>query len=151
MRRRISLAVLAALLGFAVGVVCVSALGTLKLILSPGIQYASFKAFLVSPLYTFMEGLLWSVLGGAMFVLPQTLILLTIYSTAFKHDWLESRWENIFTLGFTTVLWVPIFLFGFRARFIDGFLVGACIFVGMRTSIRFLNRRLESQLQRSGN
>jgi hypothetical protein len=98
-----------------------------------------------------MEGLVWSVLGGAMFVLPQTLLLLTIYSTAFKHDWIGSRGENIFTLGFTTVLWVPIFLFGFRARFIDAFLVGAGIFLGMRTSLRFLNQRLHSQLQLSDN
>jgi hypothetical protein len=151
MFRRIVLALVAALRGFAVGVVCVSALGTLKLTLSPGIQYSSFKAFLVAPLYVFMEGLVWSVLGGAMFVLPQTLLLLSIYSTVFKRDWMERGGENIFTLGFTTVLWVPVFLFGFRARFIDALLVGAGIYLGMRTSVRFLNQRFRSQLQSPDN
>jgi hypothetical protein len=149
MRRRISLAVLAALLGFAVGAVCVSGLGTLKMILSPGIHYASFKAYLRAPLLVFMEGLLWSVLGGAIFVLPPSLLLVTIYSAAFKREWMETRCERIFTLGFTAVLWAPIFFFGFRARFLDACLVGVGTFIGVRTGLRFLNQRLHSHLHPS--
>ena len=83
MGRKILLAFLAALLGLAVGAITASLIGTVKLMLTPGIQYSSHKAFLLAPPGIFMEGLLWSIVGGVMFVLPPGFSLLAGYAMTF--------------------------------------------------------------------
>jgi hypothetical protein len=76
MGRKVLMAILAALLGLAMGAITASLIGTVKLTLTPGIQYSSHRAFLLSPPLVFLEALLWSIVGGVMFVLPPGFLLL---------------------------------------------------------------------------
>lgn len=142
MFRKVSMAVLAALVGFTAGTVTSGVLGTLKLVLDPGVQYSSFKASLILPALTFMAALYWSALGGALFVLPQAVLLLMAYAIAFREGWRERRYLRDFTLGFAIALWIPVFYFGFWNRFLDAALVAMSMVVAVRASLGFLNRRL---------
>jgi hypothetical protein len=141
MRRKILMAFFAALFGLAVGAITVSLIGTIKLMLTPGIQYSSPTAFLHAPLL-FMEGLLWSILGGALFVLPLGFFLLAGYAMTFRPERAESRRTRVFTLGLAAALWAPVFFFGFRTRPVDAILLAVAMALGVWTSLRFLNRRL---------
>jgi hypothetical protein len=142
MRRKIPMAFLAALLGLAMGVITASLIGTVKLMLTPGIQYSSNEAFLRAPPLIFLEGLLWSMMGGVMFVLPPGFLLLAGYAMTFRPEWVESRRTRVFALGFAAVLWAPVFFFGFRTRPVDAVLLVVPMVVGVWTSLTFLNRRL---------
>ena len=142
MGRKMLMAFLAALLGLAMGVITASLIGTVKLILTPGIEYSSHRAFLRAPPLIFLEGLLWSIVGGVMFVLPPGFLLLAGYAMTFRPEWVESRHTRVFALGFAAVLWAPVFLFGFRTRRVDAVLLAVPMVVGVWTSLTFLNRRL---------
>jgi len=142
MRRKILMAFLAALFGLAIGAITASLIGTVKLMLTPGIQYSSPKAFLLAPPRLFMEGLFWSLLGGALFVLPLGFFLLAGYAMTFRSERAESRRTRVFALGLAAVLWAPVFVFGFRTRPVDAVLLAVAMVVGVWTSLTFLNRRL---------
>lgn len=142
MGRKILLAFLAALLGLATGAVTVSFLGMVKLL--PGIEYTSYKIFLVVPPLLFLEGLLWSTLGGAMFVLPPGFLLLAGYALTFGPERLETGRTRRFVFGFAAALWALVFFFGLRHRPLDALLVAVPMVLGVWTSIRFLNRHLHS-------
>ena len=145
MGRKILLAFLAALLGLATGAITASLIGAVKLMLTPGIQYSSSTAFLRTAPLTFMEGLLWSILGGAMFVLPPGFLLLAAYALTFAPERIETGRTREFVFGFAALLWVPVFFFGFRARPLDGVLLAVPMVVGVWISLRFLNQRLQSE------
>jgi hypothetical protein len=145
MGRKILLAFLAALLGLATGAIAASLIGTIKLTLTPGIQYSSYQAFLRAPLMVFLEGLLWSVLGGAMFVLPPGFLLLVGYALTFGPERVEPGRTRRFALGIAAVLWALVFFFGFRNRPVDGLLLAVPMVVGVWTGVRFLNRRLREE------
>src|SRR5580765_3620494 len=142
MRRKVLLAFLAALLGLAVGAIIASLLGTVKLMLTPGIQYSSYKDFLLAPPLIFLEGLLWVTLGGAMFVLPPAFLLLAGYALTFGPERLEPRRTLMFVLGFAAVLFVLVLVFGYRNRPLDALLLVVPMVAGAWTSLSFLNRRL---------
>jgi len=142
MRRKILLAFFAALVGLAMGAIAVSLIGTVKLMLTPGIQYSSYKDFLLAPPLLFIEGLFWSIVGGAMFVLPLGFVLLAGYAMTFRSERAESRRTRVFALGLAAVLWVPVFFFGFRTRSVDAVLLVVPMVVGVWTGLAFLNRRL---------
>ena len=142
MRRKILLAFLAALLGLAMGAITASLIGTVKLTLTPGIEYSSEKAPLLAAPLVFVEGLVWSILGGAMFVLPPGFLLLAGYAMTFGPERVEPRRTRAFALGFAAVLWALLFFFGFRTRPLDAVLLAVPVVVGVWTSLRFLNRRL---------
>ena len=139
---RIWLAFLAGLLGLAVGAITASLIGTVKLMLTPGIQYASHRAFLRAPPMVFLEGLLWTSMGGAMFVLPPAFLLLAGYALTFGPERLEPGRTRRFVLGFAAILWVPVVFFGFRTRPLDALLLVVPMILGAWTSLRFLNRHL---------
>lgn len=69
------------MLGFLVGVAALGVLGTLELMLSPGLEVASLRGWLVTPLLILAEGLFWGLLGGAMFVLPPAFLVFTVLAT----------------------------------------------------------------------
>jgi branched-subunit amino acid permease len=140
--RKIFLAFLAALLGFAVGAVTASLIGTVKLMLTPGIEYSSYNAFLRAPPMIFLEALLWLSVGGAMFVLPPGFLLLVGYAMTFGPERMEPRRTGRFVFGFAAVLFALVFFFGFRSRPLDGLLLAIPMLVGVWTSLTFLNRRL---------
>jgi len=142
MRRKILLAFLAALLGLAMGAITASLIGTVKLTLTPGIEYSSGKAPLLAAPLVFVEGLLWSILGGALFVLPPGFALLAAYAMTFGPERVESRRTRVFALGFAAVVWALVFVFGFRNRPVDALLLAVPIVVGVWTGLTFLNRRL---------
>jgi len=139
---KIWMAFLAALLGLATGAITVSLIGMVKLMLTPGIEYTSYKAFLVVPPLLFLEGLLWSILGGAMFVLPPGFLLLAGYAMTFGPERMETGRTRKFVFGFAAVLWALVFFFGFRNRPMDALLLAVPMVVGVWTSLTFLNRRL---------
>jgi hypothetical protein len=142
MRRNILLAFLAALFGLAMGAITVSLIGTVKLMLTPGIQYSSYKDFLLAPPLLFLEGLFWSIVGGVLFVLPLGFFLLAGYAMTFRPERAESRRTRVFALGLAAVLWAPVFFFGFRTRPVDALLLVVPMVFGVWTSLTFLNRRL---------
>jgi hypothetical protein len=142
--RKILLAFLAALLGFAVGAITVSLIGTVKLLLTPGMEYGSTKALAAVPLI-FLEALLWSVLGGAMFVLPPGFLLLAVYALTFGPERLEARRARRVIFGFAAVLFLLVFFFGFRNRPQDALLLVVPMLLGAWTSLTFLSHRLSSQ------
>jgi hypothetical protein len=135
---RILLAFLAALLGFAVGAITVSLIGTVKLMLTPGMEYSSTKDLLVGAPLIFLEGLFWSVLGGALFVLPFGFLLLVWYALTFGPQRLEPGRIRWFVFGFAALLYPPMLYFGPR----DAVLLALPMLLGAWTSLTFLNRRL---------
>jgi len=90
----------------------------------------------------FLEGLFWVILGGAMFVLPPGFLLLAGYALTFGPERLEPGRTRRFVLGFATILWVPVFFFGFPTRPLDAVLLAVPMVVGVWTSLKFLNRWL---------
>jgi hypothetical protein len=138
MPRKILLAFLAALLGLAVGAVTVSLIGTVKLMLIPGMEYSSIKDFLVGLSLIFLEGLLWSVLGGGMFVLPLGFALLVWYALTFGPERMEPRRKRWFVLGLAALLYAPVLYFGPR----DALLLAMPMLLGAWISQTFLNSRL---------
>jgi hypothetical protein len=136
--RKLLLAFLAALLGLAVGAVSASLIGTVKLSLMPGLEYASLKDFLLGLPLIFLEGLLWSVLGGGMYVLPPGFLLLATYALTFRPKWLEPLNHRSFVIGVANLLYAPLFFFGPR----DALLFWAPMLLGVWISLRFLNSRL---------
>jgi hypothetical protein len=137
--REIWLAFLAALLGFAVGAITASLIGTVKLMLTPGIEYSSRKAFLAAPPLVFLDGLFWSLLGGSVFALLGFL-LLAGYALTFRPERLEARRARWFVLGFAALLYAPVLYFGPA----EPVLFGVPMVVAAWTSLTFLNRRLAS-------
>ncbi len=89
-----------------------------------------------------MEGLLWSIVGGAMFILPPGFVLLAGYAMTFSPERIEPRRTRTFAFGFAAILYAPVYFFGFRARLVDAVLLTVPMLVGVWTSIKFLNRRL---------
>jgi hypothetical protein len=144
MRRKVLLAFLAALLGLAVGAITLSLIGTIKLMLNPGIEYSPYKAFLRTPFLLFLEGLFWSTVGGAMFVLPPAFLLLAGYALTFGPERTEPGRTRKLVFGFAAVLFALVFFFSFRNRPLDGLLLAVPMVVGVWTSLTFLNRRLRS-------
>lgn len=136
--RKILLAFLAALMGFAVGAITVSVIGTVKLMLIPGLEYSSTQDLLRGAPLIFLEGLLWSVVGGAMFVLPPGFLLLTAYALTFRPERLEPHNTRRLVFGFAALLYAPVFYFGPR----DALLLAVPMLVGVWTGLTFLNSRL---------
>ena len=136
--RKILLAFLAALLGLAAGAVTVSLIGTLKLMLTPGMEYSSLQDLLGAAPLIFLEALLWSLLGGVMFVLPPGFLLLAAYALTFGPERLETGRARGFLFGFAALLYAPVLYFGPA----DAVLLAVPMVVGAWTSLAFLNRRL---------
>ena len=141
--RKILLAFLAALLGFAVGAIAVSLIGAVKLMLTP-VEYSAPKGVLDAVPLIFLEGLFWSVVGGAMFVLPPGFLLLAAYALTFRAERREPRRGRRFIFGFAAVLFLLVFFFGFRNRPQDALLLVVPMLLGAWTSLTFLNRYLSS-------
>ena len=136
--RKILLALLAALLGCAVGAITVSLIGTLNLMVMPGMEYASSRDLIRGAPLIFLEGLLWSVVGGAMYVLPPGFLLLAAYALSLEPRRLEPRRKRWFVVGLAALLYAPVFFFGPR----DALLLVIPMLLGAWTSLTFLNRRL---------
>ena len=140
--RKIWLAFLSAVLGLATGAIAASLLGTVKLMLTPGMEYSSYKDFLVGAPLIFLEGLMWLTLGGAMFVLPPAFLLLAGYALTFGPERMEPGRTRKFVFGFAALLFALVFFFGFRNRPLDALLLAVPILAGVWTSLRVLNSRL---------
>jgi hypothetical protein len=136
--RKILLAFLAALLGFLVGAVTISAIGTLKLVLMPGMEYASGRDLVRGAPLIFLEGLMWAVVGGTMYVLPAGFLLLAAYALKFRLEWLEPYYTRMFVFGLAALLYAPLVFFGPR----DVLLLVIPMLLGAWVSVRFLNHRL---------
>lgn len=138
--KRILLAFLAALLGLLVGTVTMSLIGTLKLVLmlTPGMEFASRRDLIRGAPPIFLEGLMWGVVGGAMYVLPVGFLLLAIYALKFRPEWLQPYYTRLFVFGLAALVYAPLVFFGPR----DVLLLVIPMLLGAWVSVRFLNRRL---------
>ena len=138
--QKILFAFLAALLGLAVGAATTSLIGTIELLFLPGLEYGSATDVLLGLPMTFLEGLFWALLGGVLYVLPFGFLLLIWYALTFNPERLQAGRVRWFALGFTALLYPPLFIGGARSTL----LLAIAIALGAWVSLTFLNRRLSS-------
>ncbi len=120
--------------GVLAGAATYAALGTIKVLLSPGLAAASPAGWLIGPFLIFAGGLFWGLLGGALFVLgPVFLVFLR-----------RPRNKLGPAVAISSALFVPLFVFGFRGRIVDGVVLWIAVWLGVRTGLRQLERRAGS-------
>jgi hypothetical protein len=139
---RIGAAFFSAALALLAGIACYGVMGTLKVMLSPGIDAASPAAWLIAPLLILAEGLVWGLLGGGMYLLlPACLIFAGLAATQRSGE-PGQRYGLLASLAVSAVLFAPFFFFGLHGRILDGMLLAVSIWVGVRIGLRQLERRL---------
>jgi len=122
----------AAALGVVTGAAIYAALGTLRTLVSPGLEVESPLGWLVAPFLVFAGGFLWGLLGGALFV------LLPLFLVFLRHPPDTFAWR----LGLSTVVFLPLFLLGLGGRIVDGALLAVAVWAGVRTALRQLASRM---------
>jgi hypothetical protein len=140
--RRLVAALRASVLGLLAGAAVCAVLGTLKVMLSPGLEVASPSGWLFGPLTILAEGLFWSLLGGAMYVFPPALLAFAFLATRARAGE-RGPWQGpLVGLGIFALLFLPPFVFGFRGALVDGALLAVAIGFGVRTGLRALDQGL---------
>jgi hypothetical protein len=130
--KRFCAAVVAAAWGLVVGATLASAVGTVQVLLSPGLEMASTpRALIVGPLMTMAEGLFWCLLGGAMYVFPPAVVAFAIF-----------RPPNTTGASFavSAILLVPVVVVGFRGRPATALLLALPVWLGVRVALRLFSR-----------
>jgi hypothetical protein len=121
----------AAAKGVVAGAAIYAATGTLRVLVSPGLDVASPLGWLAGPLWVFAGGFFWGLVGGALFVLlPLFLVFLRPPLDTFP-------WR----LALSTAVFLPLFLLGLGGRIVDGALLAVAVWAGVRTALRELARR----------
>lgn len=135
---RIGAAALAAAAGLVVGATGAAALGTVQALLSPGLEIASTpRALIVGPLMMMAEGLLWSLLGGSIFVFPPVVVAFAVF---------RPRNTRTAALAIFALIFVPIVFIGFPGRLIDALVLSLPIWFGVRVSLRLFSRMVSDDL-----
>ena len=132
--RRIGAAALAAACGLLVGAAVAAALGTVQVLLRPGLEMASTpRALILGPLTTLAEGLFWGLLGGAMYVFPPAVLVFACC---------QPRNTRTAALAISALLLLPVVLAGFRNRWIDALLLAVSVWLGVRVGLRTFSRTI---------
>jgi hypothetical protein len=130
--RRTVAAALASALGLLAGAMVAAALGSVRVLLSPGLEVASAKALLRVAVMILAEGMFWALLGGVLFLLP----------LAFAAFWFRPPDTPPARLGISALLLLPILVAAFPARAVDALLLAFAVWVGVRVGLRALWTRL---------
>jgi hypothetical protein len=128
--------------GLLAGALAYAATGTAKVVLSPGLEAASPLDLLVGTFLVFVGGLLWALIGGALFLLlPSSALFFGLASRTRTGGPGAPTW-----LAASAVLWAglfaPLFVFGLRGRIVDGVLLGLSLGIGVSHGMRQLARRI---------
>jgi len=137
-------ALVAAASGLGVGALAYAALGTAKVMLSPGLEVSGLRGWLVGALGVFEEGLLWGLLGGAAIILPPALVCFVVLARRSRAG--RGAPASLAAQALVTfVLFTPLFLSGLRGRAVEGALVALAIGLGVRHGLRELARRIVAE------
>jgi hypothetical protein len=129
--RRAAAAVAAAALGLVAGSAAAGGLGAVVLLVNPAFDIATRKALFVSPIPLIAEGMLWALLGGAMFIFPVAVVVLALVQPRNSHGR---------ALAIAVVLLLPIFVFHFPRRLSRTILFAIPVWLGVRVSLWALAR-----------
>jgi hypothetical protein len=113
----------------------------LKVLVSPGIEITSPLTLLAPPLIA-IEGMLWGLLGGAMFMLPPAFLLFTVLAARRAPGRRAGRTK---TVAVAAAVFLPVYVIGLRGYLVDGALLAFSVWFGVRAGVRDLERRLASQ------
>jgi hypothetical protein len=134
--RRIGAAALAAAWGLVVGAISAAAVGTVQVLLSPGLEIAPTpRALIVGPIMMMAEGAFWGLLGGAMFVFPLAVLAFALF---------RPRNTRTAALAISALLFFPIVLVGFRSRWIDALVLSLPIWFGVRVGLRVFSMMMRT-------
>jgi len=135
-------ALLAALLALVWGSAAYAVTGTVKVLVSPGLDVTSPLSLLVAPPLIAIEGMLWGLLGGAMFMLPPAFLLFTALAARTAPGRRASRTKAVAVAG---AVFLPVYVIGLRGYLVDGALLAFSVWFGVRAGLRDLERRLAPQ------
>jgi len=141
--KKIVAACAATVIGFLLGTVTISFLSTVHWLIVQRPHYRGFADMVRLPIFVFLEALIWTLIGGAMFVLPQAFVILTVYAFVFRKEWCEPSRALGARLIMFLLLYGPVYYFGFRGRpHVAVVLLGISILIGLSVGLSVLNRRL---------
>lgn len=124
--RRVGAAVWAATAGLVVGALLAAAIGTVMVVVDPGVEASSPRALLVAVPLMMLQGTLWAFLGGLVFVFPPAVVVLA----------LEPPPTRLAAPGLSIALLASLVLFGYRSRPLDALVLAIPIWVGVRIGLR---------------
>ena len=128
---RVGAAVLAAAWGLVVGATAAAALGTVQVLLSPGLEIApTARAHIVGPIMTLAEGMFWALLGGAMYVFPVAVLALALF---------QPRNTQTAALALSVLLLFPILV---ASRSTHALLLALPVWLGVRVGLRTFSRMM---------
>src|SRR5215510_10655438 len=104
--KRIASAIVASAAGLIIGASAASVISAIVLLLRGAFGYSSLQGLLWLAIGLFTEGMCWSLLGGAMFVLPPAVLALVAF---------RPRNTQAAAAGLSLVLLVPL-LIGYYPR-----------------------------------
>lgn len=134
-------ALLAALLALVTGAAAYAVTGTAKVLLSPGLEVGSPLSLLVAPPLIAIDGMLWGLLGGAMFMLPSTFVLFAALAARTGPGQRATRTNAV---AVAAAVFLPVYLVGLRGYLVDGALLAFSVWYGVRAGLGALERRLAS-------
>ena len=100
------------------------------LLVNPAFDMTTRKALFVRPIPLIAEGMLWALLGGAMFIFPVAVVVLALVQPRTSHG----RALAI------AVLLLPVFIFHFPRRLSRMILFAIPVWLGVRVSLWALAR-----------
>lgn len=134
-------ALIAAGVGLVWGSAAYAVTGTAKTLVSPGLDASSPLTLLVAPPLIASEGMLWGLLGGAMYLLPPAFFLFVVLA---QHATAGRRAAPMPALAIGALLFLPVYVIGLRGHPVDGALIAFSVWYGVRAGLRELERRLET-------
>jgi hypothetical protein len=131
--------IVAALLALVWGSAAYAVTGTVKVLLSPGLDVTSPLSLLAAPPLIAMEGMLWGLLGGAMFMLPPAILLFAALAARTAPGRRATRTKAV---AVAAAVFLPPYVVGLRGYLVDGALLAFSVWFGVRAGLRDLERRL---------
>lgn len=132
----------AALLALVWGSAAYAVTGTMKVLVSPGLDIGSPLSLLVALPLIAIEGMYWGLLGGAMFMLPSAFLLFAPLRVRTAPGRRASRTTAV---AVAAAVFLPVYVIGLRSHLVDGALLALSVWFGVRAGLRDLERRLAPQ------
>lgn len=129
--------------GFFAGSMSYSLLHTLVQVAFVRIEAADFSEWLQGILLMFLSSISWTLIGGAIYLLPQALLLVICYVLYFGSPAIRAISQRSAMLAMFIILLLPIYIFGFSGSWVDAMILSVSIALGLKVTSNVLRRRLQ--------
>jgi hypothetical protein len=131
--------------GFLTGVMSYSLLHTLVQVALLRPRAASLSDWLQGVLLMLVSSISWSLMGGAIYLLPQALLLVICHVFYFSNPVTRSISQSSAMLAMFLMLLLPIYMLGFIGSWVDAIILSVSIALGLKVTSVVLRRPLRHQ------